>query len=318
MVEAKRHPADFALWKLTAPGVAAPAGVGLAVGPGVPRLAHRVLGHGHQVPRRPLRHPHRRHRPRPRAPHQRGGPERVRPRRAPLGRVVGPHRVPRPRRREDLQVQGRPAARRLARRPRHRPARLPLLHVPDPLPPAAGVHLRRRGGRRHGVCAGCMATRSRRATPAARWSTRPWWRSCARGSGPRSPTTSTPRRRSPSCPRSPRTRGWPRRTSGPCWPTPTAPSASAWPTCESDAGESDPRIDGLVAEREAPGPPRTSPPPTACATSWPPRASRSSTPPSGPTWRRGTPFWRWFSTPGVTPQRQNVLGQPARRARRRS
>ena len=52
-VEAKRHPADFALWKLTPPGRAAPAGVGLAVGARLPRLAHRVLGHGHQVPRRP-------------------------------------------------------------------------------------------------------------------------------------------------------------------------------------------------------------------------------------------------------------------------
>ena len=45
----------------------AAAGVGLAVGPRVPGLAHRVLGDGDEVPRRPLRHPHRRHRPRARS-----------------------------------------------------------------------------------------------------------------------------------------------------------------------------------------------------------------------------------------------------------
>ena len=66
-VEAKRHPADFALWKLHAARRGAPAGVGLALGPRLPRLAHRVLGHGRQVPRRALRHPHRRHRPRARS-----------------------------------------------------------------------------------------------------------------------------------------------------------------------------------------------------------------------------------------------------------
>ena len=72
-----------------AAGRAAPAGVGLPVGPRLPRLAHRVLGHGHQVPRHQLRHPHRRRRPHPGAPHQRGRPERVRARRAPVGAASG-------------------------------------------------------------------------------------------------------------------------------------------------------------------------------------------------------------------------------------
>ena len=39
---------------------AAAAGVGLALGPRLPRLAHRVLGDEHPLPRTPVRHPHRR------------------------------------------------------------------------------------------------------------------------------------------------------------------------------------------------------------------------------------------------------------------
>ena len=150
-VEDKRHPADFALWKLTPAGRAAAAGVGLAVGPGLPRLAHRVLGHGDQVPGLAVRDPHRRRRPHPGAPHQRGGPERVGPRCAPVGADLDAQRVPRPGRREDLEVEGPRPGGGLARRARHRPAGLPLLLPAGPLPPAAGVHLGgdRGGGDRH-------------------------------------------------------------------------------------------------------------------------------------------------------------------------
>jgi cysteinyl-tRNA synthetase len=45
-------------------------GVGVALGQGLPRLAHRVLGHGDALPGRDARHPLRRHRPRARPSHQ--------------------------------------------------------------------------------------------------------------------------------------------------------------------------------------------------------------------------------------------------------
>ena len=47
--EAKRDALDFALWKGAKPGEPA---WETPVGPGPPRLAHRVLGDGDEVPRR--------------------------------------------------------------------------------------------------------------------------------------------------------------------------------------------------------------------------------------------------------------------------
>ena len=76
-------------------GRPATAGVGLALGPRLSRLAPRVLGDGRPLPRPAFRHPHRRHRSRSRPPHERGRPERVRLRRASLGRVLDAQRVPR-------------------------------------------------------------------------------------------------------------------------------------------------------------------------------------------------------------------------------
>ena len=103
-------------------GCQASAGVGLALGPRLPRLASRVLGDEHPLPRRQLRHPHGRRRPDPRAPHQRDRPERVRLRRAPLGALLAAQRVPGLPRREDVEVDGqrlparRPGASRACRR----------------------------------------------------------------------------------------------------------------------------------------------------------------------------------------------------------
>ena len=72
----KRNPTDFALWKFSPAGRAAADGVGQPVGRGLPRLAHRVLGDGAEVPRRLVRHPLRRRGPHPGPPHQRDRADR--------------------------------------------------------------------------------------------------------------------------------------------------------------------------------------------------------------------------------------------------
>ena len=59
-------------------GQAGRAGVGLALGQGPAGLAHRVLGHEHEIPRPHLRHPRRRHGPDVPAPRERAGPVRER------------------------------------------------------------------------------------------------------------------------------------------------------------------------------------------------------------------------------------------------
>ena len=251
-VEAKRHPADFALWKLTPAGRAAPAGVGLAVGPRLPGLAHRVLGHGHQVPGRALRHPHRRRRPHPRPPHQRGGPERVRARRAPVG-ADWMHN-------EFLDLGGEKISKSkghvlvvdtLVERG-HRPAGLPLLLPPGPLPPAAGLHLGGDRGGRHRATGGWSATPSPRADaggepdPAA---VEPHLAPVLVGAG-----------------RRPQRAAGAGRGVGRGRATPTSPPADRWAFLadadralgfgladaaapDADESGSDPRIDALVAER---------------------------------------------------------------------
>ena len=67
----KRNPGDFALWKGAKPGEPA---WDSPVGAGPAGLAHRVLGHEHEVPRRDARHPRRRPRPAVPAPRERAGP----------------------------------------------------------------------------------------------------------------------------------------------------------------------------------------------------------------------------------------------------
>ena len=70
----KRHPGDFALWKTLE---ARRAVVGQPLGARAAGLAHRVLGHEHEVPGRALRHPRRRPRPGLPPPRERAGPVRV-------------------------------------------------------------------------------------------------------------------------------------------------------------------------------------------------------------------------------------------------
>ena len=74
----KRDPLDFALWKAQKAGRGH--GLGLAVGPRPPGLAHRVLGDGRGDPRPRLRHPRRRLRPDVPAPRERDRADRGRPR----------------------------------------------------------------------------------------------------------------------------------------------------------------------------------------------------------------------------------------------
>ena len=111
----KRDPLDFVLWQ---PSRRGRAGVGVAVGPGPARLAHRVLGAGPARARHHHRPPRRRHRPDLPAPRVRGRPERGRHRpalRAPLDAPGdGPHG-----RREDVEVARQP---RVRQRPAARPA----------------------------------------------------------------------------------------------------------------------------------------------------------------------------------------------------
>ena len=123
--------------------------LGLALGQGAARVAHRVLGDGRGRARPGLRDPRRRHRPRLPASRERGRPDRGRPRRPP-GPDLDAQRNGPDRRGEDVEVRGEhlPALRGAGPlRPRGR-RRIPGL---GPLPPAARL-LRRgaAGGRRAG------------------------------------------------------------------------------------------------------------------------------------------------------------------------
>ena len=258
-----------------------------------------------------VRHPHRRHRPRPRPPHQRGGPERVRARRAPVGRLVGPHRVPRPRRGEDLEVEGRRAARRHAGRAGHRPAGLPLLHASRPTTASSRRSPSRRSRPRASRCAASSATRSRRATRAARWSTRPrsrrhrrrFWSALADDlNAPQALAVVSEVAKDDALAPADK------------WAVlPDADRALGFGLADAvapggDDSGTDPRIDGLVAEREAARAgeglrhrrPRS-------ATSWPPRASRSSTRPPAPPGAGPSPPPR-FSRPTHTEVCAGVAG----------
>ena len=67
----KRSITDFALWKFSTPGEQRQMEWESPWGTGFPGLAHRVLGHGAEVPRRLFRHPLRRRGPHPGPSHQR-------------------------------------------------------------------------------------------------------------------------------------------------------------------------------------------------------------------------------------------------------
>src|SRR5437763_1472594 len=86
--------------------------VGFAVGTRPPRLAHRMLGDGGEVPRAGLRHPPRRSRPRVSAPRERA--RAVAGRRPGVRAHLAAQRAAAARQREDVEVrrQHRPAPRR--------------------------------------------------------------------------------------------------------------------------------------------------------------------------------------------------------------
>ena len=164
-----------------------------ALGRGLPRLAHRVLGDGDALSRAAVRHPHRRHRQRLPAPRGRDRPVDADRRRRP-GPHLGPRRVPADGRQEDGQVGRQLPARHRAGRPRPRSARLPL---PGPdvalLAQARVLGPLDRGGRSGArVAAGRPARRS--APPPADG---PWARAAGppRGRGRRSPDRDRPGRR---------------------------------------------------------------------------------------------------------------------------
>ena len=254
-VEAKRHPADFALWKLTPPGVQRQQEWDSPWGRGLPGLAHRVLGDGHQVPRHHLRHPlaaasttsacttpTRWRRASARSTSTRGcrsgcttssstsAARRSRSRRATCSSST-----------RSSSAGFDPLAFRYFFLQAH--YRQQQAFTWEAIEAAANAHRRLRRPRRR------RAGRRRRARR------RRGWRPTSGGSGRRWPTTSTPRRRWRRCwdaVRDPdahagRRVGVPRRRR-------SRPRASGWPTAvapDADESGTDPRVDALVAEREA-------------------------------------------------------------------
>ena len=103
----KRDPLDFVLWQ---PSRRRRAGVGVAVGPGPPGLAHRVLGAGPARARHHHRPARRRHRPDLPAPRVRGGPVRGGHRRAVRAPLDAPGDGAHGRR-EDVEVARQPRVR---------------------------------------------------------------------------------------------------------------------------------------------------------------------------------------------------------------
>ena len=120
---------DFALWK--APKEGEPAWE-TPIGPGRPGLAHRVLRHGHRVPRRDARYPRRRRRPDLPAPRKRdravGGAHRQA-----VCALLAARRVPDGGRPEDVEVAGQllsPCATSSTGATRPRPSATCWLSVP--------------------------------------------------------------------------------------------------------------------------------------------------------------------------------------------
>ena len=223
---------------------------------------------------RALRHPHRRRRPHRRAPHQRDRAERVRLRRAPLGALLDARRVPRSSAaRRCRSRQGNVAgARRSGRRAGFAAARLPLLLPAGALPPAADASPTRRwrrpptgyGRLLRRAAPSCARRPASAATPSARSTPlRARFRAAVRDdlNAPRALAVAweVARERRARAGGAPRAAARVRRAARPRPRDAEVPRASA--------RESDPRIDALVAEREAArAAPRLRARPTASAT----------------------------------------------------
>ena len=252
-VEDKRHPADFALWKLTPAGVVRQQEWDSPWGRGFPgwhiecsAMATKYLGERFDI--------------------HTGGVDHVRVHHTnevaqsecvldvhPWVRHVDAQRVPRPRRREDLEVEG-PRARGRHASSSTASTRSPSATSSSRRTTASSRRSPGRRWRRPTPRSGASWPRpSRRATPAAS-PTRPPSSRTSAASGPRWPTTST------------RPRPWPR-CGRPC-ATPTSAWPSRWAFLadadralgfgladavapDADESGSDPRIDALVAERQA-------------------------------------------------------------------
>ena len=116
----KRRPLDALLWRGGRPGGAVVAG---AVGPGPPRLAHRVLGDRAEPHRHGFRRAGRRQRPDLPAPRVLRGARRGGHGRPPLRPALRAHGDDRSRRREDAQEPRQPRVRLQAARRGRRPGR---------------------------------------------------------------------------------------------------------------------------------------------------------------------------------------------------
>ena len=264
-------------------------GLAVAVGPGTPGLAHRVLGDGREVPRRGVRHPRRRGRPPLPAPRERAGPV---PRGgAPVRVVLDAQRLDHHRRREDEQV-----ARQLPADPGRTRAgardRAALLHGRRALPLARRVLLRgaRRGGGRlppDRELPGAGGDRARRAGPVhdspgrlrRGHGRRPGYAGRGGGvvrRGARGQPAADRGRRPTGCER------WLGRSgdAGRARARPGGPGLGSAGRSDVSAGQRRRRAGRRPARAAGRGalPARTSPPPTRSATRSRPPASRSRTP----------------------------------------
>ena len=139
----------------------------LAVGRGAPRLAHRVLGHGHPLPRHGVRHPRRRTRPALPAPRERaravdGGRRRLRA-------LLGAQRARQRRRAEDVEVARQLGLRRASSSTLASPLAVRYLlgaaHYRSTLDYAPGSLARGRGrGRPHPRVPRCASSAGSRGT----------------------------------------------------------------------------------------------------------------------------------------------------------
>ena len=255
-VEGKRHPADFALWKFAPPGVRRQQEWDSPWGRGFPGWHIECSAMATQYLGRQLRHPHRRHRPPAGAPHQRDRAERVRARRAPVGARSGCTTSSSIfERREDVEVEGpHLRARRPGRAGAARRSSFRFFFLQAHYRQAAGASPTRRSRRRDRATGAC----SRRPSPARAAGGRPTRERDAR------PARALPRRgaRRPERPARAggRDRGGARRGARAGRAARAAARTSTrWlglglldgGAAGRERAETDPRIDALVAERQA-------------------------------------------------------------------
>src|SRR5207302_966207 len=105
-------------------------------------LAHRVLGHGHEISRRNTRHSHRRHRPRLPASRERNCPERSRHGQA-FRALLAPRRASAFRGREDVEITRQLLYAARSFRKRLQACRVALCLGQRAIPQAAQFHVRR-------------------------------------------------------------------------------------------------------------------------------------------------------------------------------